>query len=304
VTYDVIIVGGSYAGIAAALQLARARRQVLVVDAGQRRNRFAATAHGLLGHDGHDPAAIAADARAQLMKYPTVSWRDDAAVEARADGDGFVVALAGGDTLTARRLVLASGMVDELPDVPGLAERWGVQVFACPYCHGYELDRGRLGVLAAGPMSIHHALLVSEWGPTTLFIGGTGAGSGAGSGAVEPDAEQLAMLARREVTLERTAVAAVAGAADLRLVDGRVVALAGLFIMPTPRIANPLVAQLGCELDANPVGVFVKTDLLKETTVRKVFACGDLATGMPALALAVADGTRAGIAAHQSLVFR
>lgn len=291
---DVIIVGGSYAGIAAALQLGRARRAVLVLDAGVRRNRFATAAHGFLGQDGRDPAAIVAIARAELQAYATVAWLDAAAVEARAEGDGFAVTVASGATHHARRVILASGIADDLPAVPGIAERWGTHVFHCPYCHGYELERRPLGVLAASPMSSHHALLVSDWGPTTLFT----------QGVHEPDAEQRVALARRGVTIERSPVVAVEGAADLRLDDGRVVAVAGLFVLSMIRLTSQLFAQLGCGLEDGPMGAFVKTDPMKETTTRNVFACGDLAVMAGGIAFAVADGARAGISAHQSLIFR
>lgn len=122
-TFDVIIVGGSYAGISAGMQLARARRRVLVMDTGLRRNRFARASHGFLGQDGRDPAAIADDARAQLLAYPSVEWLSEAAVAAKKEADGFVVKAANGERFTARRLILASGVADELPEIPGLAER-------------------------------------------------------------------------------------------------------------------------------------------------------------------------------------
>src|SRR5690606_30275599 len=154
---DVIVAGGSYAGMSAALQVARARRQVLVIDAGVRRNRFADAAHGLLGHDGRPPADIAADARTQLLAYPNVRWIDARATRAEPAGDGFRITTDGGETQEGRRLVLAMGVTDTLPDIPGLAERWGRHVFHCPYCHGYELDNGQLGVLATGEMAIHQA---------------------------------------------------------------------------------------------------------------------------------------------------
>lgn len=201
-TFDVIIVGGSYAGISAGMQLARARRRVLVMDTGLRRNRFARASHGFLGQDGRDPAAIADDARAQLLAYPSVEWLSEAAVAAKKEADGFVVKAANGERFTARRLILASGVADELPEIPGLAERWGRHVFHCPYCHGYELDGGPIGVLAASPLAIHHALMLPDWGATTFFL----------NGVFEPDAEQMSRLDRRGVTIEREAVVALGGA--------------------------------------------------------------------------------------------
>lgn len=290
--HDVIIIGGSYAGLSAALQLARARRRVLVVDAGERRNRFAASSHGFLTQDGSDPAAIAATARAQLLAYPTVTWRDDRVVGVEV-GEPFAVALASGGRSTATRVVLALGITDDLPALPGVVERWGRSIFHCPYCHGYELGGRAVGVLATHPFSHHAAQLLPDWGPTTYFT----------RGEHEPDPDTTAALARRGVTVERSPVVAITGTADVVLADGRTVSFAGLFLLPIPRLPA-LVGHLGCALDDSPIGAFVKTDMFKETSVRGVFACGDLALPMGSVALAVADGARAGTAAHQSLMFR
>lgn len=292
--YDVIIVGGSYAGISAGLQLARARRKVLVIDAGQRRNRFAQSSHGFLGQDGRHPGVIANEARAQLLAYPTVEWVSQPVVEARKQGDELVVATANGQRFAGRRLILATGVVDELPEIPGLSQRWGERVFHCPYCHGYELEGGPIGVLAAAPIAIHHALMLPDWGPTTLFL----------NGMFEPDAEQLASLERRGVTLERERVLSIGGQADVTLASGRVIELAGLFTQPRTRMASPLAAQLGCEFEAGPMGAFIKVDTLRETSVGGVFACGDAAVAAGNVAIAVGDGARTGGAAHHSLIFR
>jgi thioredoxin reductase len=310
--FDVIIIGGSYAGLAAGLQLARARCKVLIIDAGQRRNRFAATAHGFLGHDGQPPGAIAAKGRAEVLKYDTVSWRDGTVTEARAIAGGFAVRTTDQE-FHARRLILATGVIDELPELPGLKERFGQTVFLCPYCHGYELGKGRLGVLATQPLSIHQAVLVAEWaapGEMTFFV----------DGAFEPDADQLADLAARRIAIERERVVSAAseGAApddtaapdgkgaviDLHLRDGRMIRLDGLFIASRTRPPGPFAEQLGCALEAGHTGPYYKTDMTKETTVPGVFACGDTASMMPVIALAVADGTIAGASAHRSLVFR
>lgn len=291
--FDVIVVGGSYAGMAAALQLVRARRKVLVIDAGLRRNRFAGAAHGLLGQDGRAPGAIHADARAQLMKYPDLAWHEGTAVDAEAVEGGFAVRCADGAVLRARRLVLATGVVDHLPEVPGLAERWGETVVPCPYCHGYEFQRGRLGVLAVGPLSMHQALLIPEWGSTTLFT----------NGAFEPDAAQLAELARHGVALETEKVLEVFGSgASVRLRDGRTVELDGLFTATRTEL-GPLAARLGCALVEGLLGPLIQVDDFKQTSVPGVFACGDAARMMASLSLAIGDGALAGIGAHRSLVF-
>ena len=296
--YEVIIVGGSYAGLAAALQLGRARRRVLIVDSGERRNRFAHTAHGLLGHDGVAPEAIAAKGKAEVLAYPTVSWRDGLATEARARAGGFSVRV-GDDELTAARLILATGVVDEPPDIPGVRALWGKRVFHCPYCHGYELDLEKLGALATSPLSIHHTIIVSQWsrpGDTTLFL----------NRSFEPDAEQLAELAKHRVAIEREPVESAAATESgivLRLAGGQTRELAGLFVLPKSRIAGSFAEQLGLELEDGPMGPIYKTDAMKETTVPGVFACGDAARPMGSLAFAIADGVLAANALHRSLIF-
>lgn len=289
--FEAIVVGGSYAGLSAALQLARARRRIAVVDAGRRRNRFAATSHGFLGQDGRAPGDIVADAKAQLLAYATVRWVDGQALQAGRRGEGFAVALDGGE-LAARRLVLATGVVDELPAIEGLAERWGRSVFHCPYCHGYELQQGDIGVLATGESSLHQALLLPDWGRTTLLL----------NGAFTPDAAQQAALAARGVAIEAAPVARITGAATVELQDGRRLALAGLFVATRIQMASPLAAQLGCEFDQSPAGPFIRRDAMAATTVPGVFACGDAARPFGNVAAAVGDGAMAGAAAHRSLI--
>lgn len=292
--HDVIIVGGSYAGLSAGLQLARARRKVLVIDSGQRRNRFAQSSHGFLGQDGREPGAIAHEARAQLLAYPTVEWLQQSAVEARKEGDGFLVTTLTGEKLAGLRMILATGVVDDLPEIPGLAERWGQRVFHCPYCHGYELNGGPVGVLAATPLAIHQALMLPDWGPTLLFQ----------NEVFEPDADQLAKLETRGVALEREPVISIGGEQiDVTLASGRVVKLAGLFTQPRTRMASPLPALLGCEFEAGPTGSFIKVDAMRATSVPGVFACGDAAVAAGNVATAVGDGARTGAAAHHSLIF-
>lgn len=291
--FDVIVVGGSYAGMSAAMQLARARRRVLVIDSGLRRNRYARHSHGFLGQDGRAGAEIAADGRAQLMKYPTVRWQEGAATQATPLDGGFRVTLADGSAHHAQRLVLATGMADELPAIPGLAERWGGSLFHCPYCHGYELEQGRIGVLATSAHSFHHAMMLPDWGTVTFFL----------NGVFEPDAEQLARLRARGVAIERARVRAVSGQATLALDDGRAVELDGLFVLSRLHSASPLAEALGCAMDEGPMGRYVRTDMMKATSVPGVYAAGDAARMAGSVAFAVADGAMAGAATHQSLVF-
>jgi thioredoxin reductase len=290
--HDVIVVGGSYSGMAAALQLLRARRSVLIIDGGKRRNRSASHSHGFLGQDGVDPADLARVARTQLQAYSTLTWLDGQVERASGARDEFRVTC-GGETHAARRLLLAIGVSDRLPGIPGLSERWGKSIFHCPYCHGYELDRGRIGVIATGPMSIHQAQLLPEWGDTTFFLNGT----------FEPDPAATDELARRGVTVETTRIERIDAEADVVLADGRRMSFAGLFTAPRNEPSTPIAAQLGCELVETPMGRQISTGETRETTVPGVFACGDAARMPHSVSLAVGDGAWAGAQIHRSLVW-
>ena len=297
--HDVVIIGGSYAGLAAALQLARARRSVLIIDEGERRNRFAAHSHGFLTQDGQSPASIAAEGRADVMAYPTIEWKGGRASEARVTDGGFTVKV-GQEEYRGKRLILATGVEDELPPIPGLRERWGQTVFFCPYCDGYEFNLGRLGVLSTSPASGHFAIIVSEWaarGAMTFFQ----------NGEATPEPEARAAFDQRAIQVESTSVVGVTGGPpgiDIRLADGRTTTLDGLFLLPRTRLATPFGEQLGCAMEMGALGPVYTTDASKETTIPGVFACGDIALPMPSVSFAVADGVGAGGAAHQSLIFR
>ncbi|MQB11015.1 NAD(P)/FAD-dependent oxidoreductase [Agrobacterium sp. ICMP 6402] len=291
--FDVIIIGGSYAGLSAALQLGRARKNVLVVDAGKRRNRFASHSHGFLGQDGKAPGEIVAEARRQIERYKTIEWAEGSVTDVEGSSGDFVVEIDGRRRESAAWLILAMGVTDELPDIAGLKERWGSSVFHCPYCHGYELDQGKIGVIAASPMAIHHALMLPDWGETTFFT----------NGIFVPDEDQAALLSARGVRVEKDRIAEIAGHADVVLADGRSIALAGLFTQPKLRITSDWIGKLGCSVEEGPMGSSIITDAMKQTTARGVFACGDVARPAGSVALAVGDGAMAGAAAHRSVLF-
>lgn len=291
--FDVIIIGGSYAGLSAALQLGRARKNVLVVDAGKRRNRFTSHSHGFLGQDGMAPGEIVAEARRQIERYQTIEWAEGRVTDAEGSFGDFAVEIDGHRRESAARLILAMGVTDELPDITGLKERWGSSVFHCPYCHGYELDQGKIGVIAASPMAIHHALMLPDWGETTFFT----------NGIFVPDRDQDALLSARGVRVEKDRIAEIAGHADVVLSDGRSIALAGLFTQPKLRITSDWIGKLGCSVEEGPMGSSIVIDAMKQTTARGVFACGDVARPAGTVALAVGDGAMAGAAAHRSILF-
>ncbi|UHD45963.1 NAD(P)/FAD-dependent oxidoreductase [Aureimonas altamirensis] len=295
--FDAIIVGGSFAGLSAATYLGRARRSVLVLDAGQPRNRFSRHAHGFLGQDGRKPGDILKLARNQLAAYPTVLFRHGTATGAhRAAGGGFCIELNDGQRFDADRIILAHGVSDDLPAHPGIRERWGRSVLHCPYCHGFEVAGRRLGVLHTPRMPASHAALIAEWGPTTLFLDGHGL-----------DPQFAHDLTGRGVTIEPEAVIGLDGEGDtlasVQLASGRRVSLDAMFIGAPTRLSSDLADRLGCAIDDSPLGSVVRTDDRKQTTVAGVYAAGDVARSPHSVAWAVGDGAMAGVAVHQSLVF-
>ena len=292
---DAVVIGGSFAGLSAALQLARARRTVAVVDDGAPRNRFAARSHGFFAQDGTPPLQLIAAARERVQAYPTVQFVSGRALRARRDGDDFSVSLDDGRTLAARRLLLAIGVQDTFPDIDGLAPRWGVSVLHCPYCHGYEEAGRRLGVLSAGPASVHHALLIKEWGPTTLLLNG------------QPlDDDEAGRLRAHGVAIEAAVVQALEGPlprlSAVRLADGRSLPLDALFVAPRVRIGHELVDSLGCELTDGPFGPMLRVNDMKQTSVPGVYAAGDAAHLRHNATFASADGVLAGVSLHHSLI--
>jgi len=294
--HDAVIVGGAFAGLAAATYLARARRRVCVIDAGQPRNRFAAASHGFLGSDGSEPSAILARARAQLAAYPGITFIESEASGARMRDGGFTVSLANGEEIAAHKAILAFGLRDTLEPIPGLAERWGRTVLHCPYCHGFEFSDRPLGVLFRTPMSVHQACLVAEWGPTTLFLNGAD---------LVPDS--AGMLARHGVSVERGRLTRLVGEGSalsgVAFEDGRVRELAALYVAPQSCLASPIAEQLGVAIDQGPMGPIVRTDGDRMTSVPGLYAAGDIARAPHSVSWAVADGVTAGTSLHRALVF-
>ena len=291
--YDVIVIGGSYAGMAASLQLVRARRSVLVIDAGERRNRFASHSHGFLGQDGVAPAEIAAGARRQLEAYPTLSWHEGRAEACSGQVDNFTVTTADGELHRGRRVLLAIGVADQLPAIPGLKERWGRTVFHCPYCHGYEIGQERIGIIGTGPMSIHQAELLTDWGEVTLLA----------NGRVELSGDVRATLEHRGVTLEEAPVDRIEGHADVAMADGRRLPFSGLFTATRTSPSGALAEALGCALEETPMGIQVNINAENRTSVPGVFACGDVAQAPHSVSLAVGNGAMAGAQVHRSLLW-
>lgn len=295
--HDAIIIGGSFAGLTAATYIARGRRSVRVIDAGKPRNRFAEHSHGFFAQDGSNPAAMLETARAQVLAYPSVEITKGQAIGGTGGIDEFSIELDTGETVRGRRLIFAFGISDELPDVPGLPERWGNSVIHCPYCHGYEFSGRKLGVLNLSPMSAHQAMLIAEWGPTTFYL----------NGGNEPDEATLLELENRGITIEPAKVVGLRGEgtslSEIELADGRMTSAEALYIAPRNRLNSSLAEQFGCTLEEMPLGKTIKTDEMKATSVAGIYAAGDVTRGAHSVAWSVSDGVTAGVSAHRSLVF-
>ncbi|WP_337842785.1 NAD(P)/FAD-dependent oxidoreductase [Rheinheimera sp.] len=295
---DCLVIGGSFAGLSAAMQLARGQRSVVVLDAGEPRNRFSSQSHGFFALDGVSPAEILERAWAPLLAYPTVSRVQGRAVQATKTAEGFVVESADGQSWHSKSLVLATGVTDTLPAIPGLAERWGKTVIHCPYCHGYELRNQPAVVIASSPHSVHQAAILPDWSPTIYCT----------QGQFEPDAEQMLMLEKRGVQVERSPVVAVEGAGvqieAVLLADGRRLAAAAVYLAPKTGFGHQLAEQLGLAVEAGMTGPVVVADEMKQSSVAGVFVAGDNSSPMHNATLASAAGVLAGGAAHRYLMLQ
>jgi len=294
---DVIIIGGSFAGLAAALQLGRARRKVTVLDTGLPRNRFAGHSHGLLGHDHKPPLDILAEARQQLTRYPTIRLVNTRAESVSGAIDNFSVITADGESLEARRVVLSYGVVDQMPDVPGFAESWGTSIVPCPYCDGFEVAGRHWGLLWSGPQSYQSAKLFHDWtDKLTVFADGRD---------IPPDIQ--ADLARRNIPVVDGRIVEIAHhkgkIATVNLDSGRNITVDVLFAQPPNKPSASLHESLGLATVDTPVGIALKVDERRQTGMPGIYAAGDLATPMlPSVTQASSQGAMAGIFAQQSMV--
>jgi thioredoxin reductase len=288
--YDVVIVGGGAAGLSAALVLGRARRRVAVVDAGAPRNAPAAHMQGYLSRDGMPPSELLAVGRAEATGYGVEVF--DGVVD-RIE-PGFSVHLGDGTVLASRRILVAIGARDHIPDIPGIRERWGRDLLHCPYCHGWEVRDRPLGVLGSNPGSIPHALLVRQWSDDVVYFVHT----------QEPTPAEAAQLVARGIRLVHDEVVQLVVDDDrltgVELADGRVVARDAVFVRPviTPHPGD-LLALLGCELDS---AGFAVVDATGRTSVPGVWGAGNAVDPRAQVITAAGAGSAAAIAINADLV--
>ena len=294
-SYDVVIVGGGAAGLSAAVTLGRSLRSVLVVDAGEPRNAPAEAAHMLLGREGVPPLQLLAEGRREAERYGA-SVVSDRAVSASGSLGAFTVSLASGTSVGGRRLLLATGLTDDLPEIPGLREQWGRGVIHCPFCHGYEVRGQRIAVLGTGPNSVHHALMFRSLSERVTFF----------RQDLDLDEVQWERLAGRGIAVVDGPVGRVVSTegvvtavvlADGRSFDADAVAVGPRFV------ANAdLFEQLGGTLESNPMGTFVPTGMAGATAVPGVYAVGNTTDLGAGVALSAGMGGFVGGGIHGSLV--
>jgi thioredoxin reductase len=296
---ECVIIGGGAAGLSAALVLGRARRDIVLVDAGQQSNRAAHGIGGLLGHDGRPPAQLYATGRAELAAYPSVRVHDGSVVRAERTDTGFVVELADGTAVTARRILLATGMEYRPPNLPGLASLWGGSVFHCPFCHGWEVRDQPLAVCAQGERAVHSALLLRGWSDDVALLT---------NGDDTLTTEQRDLLTDAGVRIDSRPIAQLDGehGALTAVVfgDGDRLPRRGLMVSTTLHQRSGLAAQLGVEF-APPTPISteaVRVDGFYRTSVPGVFAAGDISAQVPQVAAAVAAGSMAAAMVMQSLM--
>jgi thioredoxin reductase len=293
--YDVIVIGGGAAGLSGALTLARARRKVLVVDGGQPRNAPAAGVHNYLGRENTPPGELLEIGRAEAQGYGA-QILEGTVVAARRDGDRFRVELADGTALGARRLLVTTGLTDELPDIPGLAEGWGRRVLHCPYCHGWEVRDRPVGVIATSALAAHQALLWSQWtDDVVLFTNGRSIPAG----SPEPGHGAKVRIVEGEVV----AVDDV----GVHLRDGTVVPREAVVVQTTMAARAGFLEELGLktadlEMQGEVVATYVPADPMGKTDVPGVWVAGNVAEPMAQVIVAAGAGLKAAAAINMDLL--
>ncbi|GAA4800741.1 FAD-dependent oxidoreductase [Olivibacter ginsenosidimutans] len=291
--FDVIIIGGSYAGLSAAMALGRSLKKTLVIDSGKPCNAQTPHSHNFLTHDGETPQAISQQARKQIAQYPHVRLLNDTVTQGHRTAAGFAITTLTGETFTASKLIFATGIKDLLPKIPGFAECWGISVIHCPYCHGYEYHNQATGILANGERAFHLAGLVHNLSTDLRILT---------NGKAQFTPEQYAILQRHGipvVTSEITTIVHQQGMLQqVQLKDGHTLPLRALYAAVPFEQHSDIPASLGCTLTEQG---HIQVDSFYNTTVSGIFACGDSVSPMRSVAQAVATGNMTGAMVNKAL---
>lgn len=292
-SFDVIIIGGSYAGLSAAMSLGRALRNILVIDSGKPCNATTPHSHNYLTQDGRKPQEIADIALEQIHQYKTVHFHKGLVVNATKSGDTFEVETESGEAFSARKLIFATGIKDTMPDIKGFAECWGISVIHCPYCHGYEVRQQKTGIIANGEGALHYGRLINQWtDDLTLFT----------NGASTLTEEQTAKLTKHNISIIETPINEIVhtnGQLEaVVLEDGSSIGLSAIYNRPAFVQHCPIPEKLGCELNNHGL---IKVDGFQKTNIPGVFACGDNSNFGRSVAVAVSSGSMTGAIVNHEL---
>lgn len=292
--YDVIIVGGSYSGLAAGMALGRALRKTLIIDSGKPCNMQTPYSHNFLTQDGRPPHVIAASAKEQVEKYDTVKFLKDKAIAGVKTDSGFLVTTENGEMFNTRKLIFATGISDQMPDIPGYSESWGISVLHCPYCHGYEVRGQKTGILGNGDFGFEFSGLISNWTKDlTLYS----------NGKSTLTSEQAMKLKGHNIEIIETEIERLehknGHVQHIIFKNGSKAPINAIYARSSFVQHCNIPESLGCELSEDG---YIKVNPQQKTTVSGVFACGDNATRIRTVANAVAMGTTAGMMANKELI--
>ena len=292
--FEVIIVGGSYAGLSAAMALGRSLRRVLIIDSGKACNRQTPHSHNFITQDGVTPAEISEKAKAQVLQYDTISFLSDWVQDVVKVGQIFDVTTRDNSTFTADKVLFTTGVKDIMPPIPGFSECWGISVLHCPYCHGYEVKHENIGILANGATAFELCQLIQHWtDQLSLFTNGPSTLS----------TEQNAIIAQLNITVIEKEIAELDhSAGQLKSVvfkNGTQYDLTAIFARVEFDQHSDIPVQLGCDLTEHG---HVAVDFFQKTSVEGVFAAGDNTTPLRTVSIAVAAGTKAGVSINKDLI--
>ncbi|HEX8562053.1 MAG TPA: NAD(P)/FAD-dependent oxidoreductase [Flavobacterium sp.] len=293
-TFEVIIIGGSYAGLSAAMTLGRSLRSVLIIDANSPCNRSAPNAHNLVGFDGEPPEVIAEKAKAQVLKYHTVTYLNARAVAMSGHENDFEVVTDSGLRFAAKKVLLSTGVSDILPEIDGIAECWGKTAVHCPYCHGYEIAGKKIAILTHGEAAFEMTKLIRQWSKELLILTN-------GNDDMEP--EHLEWLGQKNIPVIKTPVTAVdhvhGVVSKVMFSDGTSEDVEAIYVRAGVTQQMDIPLHMGCEFDDHG---FIIVDDNKKTNIPGMFAAGDNTTATRTLSYAIAAGTVAGIHINKELI--
>ncbi|MEN2414630.1 NAD(P)/FAD-dependent oxidoreductase [Flavobacterium mesophilum] len=292
--FEVIIIGGSYSGLSAAMSLGRSLRQVLVIDSGLPCNRQTPHSHNFITQDGEKPAVISAKAKLQVELYKTVQFYNGLAVKALKTEKGFEISTESGDLFTCRKVLFATGIRDLLPKIKGFDDCWGISVLHCPYCHGYEVKEEKTAIIANGEMGFEYSKLISNWTKDLRLCT---------NGKSELTPEQTQLLKNHGVSILEQEIDSLEHnngyVSEIVFKNGEKIDVKAIYTKPPFEQHCSLPQDLGCEI--NEQG-YLKVDFMQKTTVPGIFGSGDATTQMRSVALAVSTGSFAGAVINKELI--